>query len=96
MDERIADRFERPLLVAAVLTIPVTILQLLPPADPWRTIADVLNWTIWLTFLAEVVLMLAVVPKKTAVAARTSAWESRLYWLAGGVTLWWRDRALLC
>jgi voltage-gated potassium channel len=62
--ERIADRFERPLLVAAVLTIPVTILQLLPPADPWRTIADVLNWTIWLTFLAEVVLMLAVVPKR--------------------------------
>ena len=61
--ERIADRFERPLLVAAVLTIPVTILQLLPPADPWRTIADVLNWTIWLTFLAEVVLMLAVVRK---------------------------------
>jgi voltage-gated potassium channel len=62
--ERIADRFERPLLVAAVLTIPVTILQLLPPADPWRTIADVLNWTIWLTFLAEVVVMLAVVPKR--------------------------------
>jgi hypothetical protein len=61
--ERIADRFERPLLVAAVLTIPVTILQLLPPADPWRTIADVLNWTIWLTFLAEVVLMLAVLRK---------------------------------
>jgi voltage-gated potassium channel len=62
--ERIADRFERPLLVAAALTIPVTILQLLPPADPWRTIADVLNWTIWLTFLAEVVVMLAVVPKR--------------------------------
>jgi hypothetical protein len=32
--DRVADRFERPLLVAAVLTIPVTILQLLPPADP--------------------------------------------------------------
>ena len=27
--ERIAKRFERPLIVAAVLTIPVTILQLL-------------------------------------------------------------------
>jgi hypothetical protein len=47
MDERshrIAKRFERPLLVAAVLTIPVTILQLLPAADPWRTIADVLSY----------------------------------------------------
>src|SRR6478752_2788890 len=62
--ERIANWFERPLIVAAVLTIPVTILQLLPPADPWRTIADVLNWLIWLAFLAEVVVMFAVVPSK--------------------------------
>ena len=67
MDERsdrIANRFERPLLIAAVLTIPVTILQLLPPPDPWRTLADVLNWGIWLAFFAEVVVMLAVVPSK--------------------------------
>jgi voltage-gated potassium channel len=62
--ERVGQRFERPLLVAAVLTIPVTIFQLLPPADPWRTIADVLNWLIWLVFLAEAVVMLAVVPAK--------------------------------
>lgn len=60
----LASRFEKPLLVAAVLTIPVTIVQLLPPSDPWRTIADVLNWGIWLAFLAEVVAMLAVVPAR--------------------------------
>jgi hypothetical protein len=41
--ERIAGGFERPLLVAAVLTIPVTILQLLPPADPWRTLPSSSN-----------------------------------------------------
>lgn len=64
--ERISKRFERPLIVAAVLTIPVTILQLLPPPDPWRTMADVLNWLIWFAFLAEVVVMLAVVPSKPA------------------------------
>jgi voltage-gated potassium channel len=64
--ERIARGFERPLIVAAVLTIPVTILQLLPPPDPWRTLADVLNWMIWLAFLAEMVVMLAVVPSKRA------------------------------
>ena len=67
MDERssrVARRFEKPVLVGAVLTIPVTILQLLPPPDPWPTIADVLNWLIWLTFLAEVVAMLAVVPSR--------------------------------
>lgn len=63
--ERLANRFERPLLVAAVLTIPVTILQLLPPADPWRTIADVLNWAIWLAFAAEAITMLAVGPSKS-------------------------------
>ena len=65
MDERsdrIAGRFERPLLVAAVLTIPVAIVQLLPPHDPWRAFADVLSWVIWLAFLAEVVVMLSVVP----------------------------------
>ena len=62
--ERVAKRFERPLLVAAGLTIPVTILQLLPTGDPWREIADVLNWAIWLAFLAELVVMLAVVQSK--------------------------------
>src|SRR6202042_3174056 len=62
--ERVAKRFERPLLVAAGLTIPVTILQLLPTGDPWREIADVLNWAIWLAFLAELMVMLAVVQSK--------------------------------
>jgi voltage-gated potassium channel len=61
---RIAKRFELPLVVAAVLTLPVTILQLLPAGDPWRTIADVLNWAIWIVFLAELVVMLSVVPSK--------------------------------
>ena len=67
MDERsdlIANRFQRPLLVAAVLTIPVTILQLLPAGDPWRTIANLVNWAIWLAFLAEAVVMLGVVPSR--------------------------------
>lgn len=62
--ERIAAHFETPVLVASVLTIPVTILELLPPPDPWRTIGDALNWMIWLLFLVEVVVMLAVVPSK--------------------------------
>ena len=41
--ERIAKRFEQPLLAAAVLTIPLIILEFLPPADPWREIAVALN-----------------------------------------------------
>lgn len=61
---RMAERFERPLLVAAVLTIPVTVLQLLPADNPWLTVADILNWAIWLVFLAEAVVMVAIVPSK--------------------------------
>lgn len=62
--ERIARRFELPLLVAAVLTIPIAILELVPLPHPWGIIGNTLNWTIWLVFLAEVVVMLAVVPSK--------------------------------
>jgi voltage-gated potassium channel len=62
--ERIESQFETPLIIAAVLTIPVTILQLLPAGNPWLTIADVFNWGIWLAFVAEAVVMLAVVPSK--------------------------------
>jgi hypothetical protein len=62
--ERIAEHFETPLLAAAALTIPATILQLLPTPDPWRTIADVVNWVLWLVFVAELVVMLAVVRSK--------------------------------
>lgn len=32
--------------------------------EPWDTVAVVLNWTIWTAFLAEVVIMLRVVPDK--------------------------------
>jgi voltage-gated potassium channel len=62
--QRIADRFEQPLLIAAGLTIPVIVLQRLSVPDPWRTLVDALNWAIWLTFLAEVAVILVVVPSK--------------------------------
>ncbi len=61
---RISERFERPLLAAAVLTIPVMILELSQPPEPWRTLAEGLNWAIWLVFLTEAVVMLAVVSSK--------------------------------
>jgi hypothetical protein len=37
-----------------------------PPAIPWLTIADVLNWGSWLAFLAKVVVVLAVVRSRGA------------------------------
>ena len=66
MDDRakaVAERMEKPLIVAALLTIPTTALQLVHVVEPWRTIGDVLDWAIWLVSAALVV-MLAVVPNR--------------------------------
>ena len=62
--ERIARRFERPMLVAALLVIPLLVLEESNLGQPWTTVAAFLNWGTWLAFLAEVVVMLAVVPDR--------------------------------
>jgi len=62
--ERIARRFERPILLAALLVIPVIVLEQSDLGEPYDTIATVLNWAIWLPFASEVAVMLAVVPDR--------------------------------
>jgi voltage-gated potassium channel len=67
MDERsrrIARRFEVPILVAALLVIPVIVIEESNVSDTWKTLGAILNWAIWITFALEVVVMLAVVPSK--------------------------------
>lgn len=64
--DRVERRLERPLLAAALLTIPAIAIEQSNAAEPWATIATVLNWTIWLAFVAEVVVMLRVVPDRRA------------------------------
>jgi voltage-gated potassium channel len=67
MDERsarIAKRLEPWLLLAAILTIPTTIVEESHLGHSWEQIATALNWAIWLLFVAEVLIMLAVVPSK--------------------------------
>jgi len=54
-------RLEKPLLVAALLTIPAIALEQSDTGHPWDTFATILNWTIWTAFLAEAVVMLGVV-----------------------------------
>jgi voltage-gated potassium channel len=69
MDERsrrIERRFEVPLLVAALLVIPVIILEQAEVGGRWATVANVANWSIWLAFASELVVMLAVVPDRRA------------------------------
>jgi voltage-gated potassium channel len=67
MDER-SRRVERllqiPLAVAALLTIPVIAIEEAATREPWQTIGTVLNWATWLVFLAEAVIMLAIVPDR--------------------------------
>ena len=50
MDER-AQRiqvfFDRAVLVAALVSIPVLILEESQFAEPWATVTSVLNWIVW-------------------------------------------------
>ena len=67
VDERsreIERRLELPLLAFALLTIPAIALDSPDVAEPWETIGIALNWVIWLAFVAEVVIMLRVVPDR--------------------------------
>ncbi len=61
-----ARRFRWPVIVAALLVIPVIVLEEAEVREPWSTAATVANWLIWLTFLAELVAMLSVVPDRRA------------------------------
>jgi voltage-gated potassium channel len=62
--ERMARRFEVPMLIAALLVIPMLVIQESSWGEPWPTVADILNWGTWLAFLIEVVVMLIVVPDR--------------------------------
>ena len=69
-----AEQMERRLMVpttlATLLVVPVLILQGAHVAEPWRTIAGIADWAIWLTFVAEVALMLNVVDDRRGWLAR--------------------------
>lgn len=61
--ERWAKRFQIPVTIAALAVIPVLIAA--PGADgPWPVILGVVDWLSWLTFVAEIVVMLIVVPDR--------------------------------
>lgn len=62
--QRMQHRFEWPVVVAALLTIPILIIQESDFGEPWGTVSTVLNWGTWLVFFAEAVVMLAVVPDR--------------------------------
>lgn len=62
--ERWQRRFELPVLVAALLVVPVMAVEQSSLGEPWQTLALVLNWATWAVFTLEVVVMLEVVPNR--------------------------------
>jgi voltage-gated potassium channel len=58
--ERWDERFRRPTFVAALLVIPTLFIEESGIPGAWRLVAALLNWLIWGTFLAQVVVMLVV------------------------------------
>jgi len=62
--DRIARWFEVPLLVAALLAIPVIVVQESNFGPPWDGVAAVLDWVIWGAFALQLVVMLAIVPDR--------------------------------
>jgi voltage-gated potassium channel len=57
-------KLEPVLLVFALLTIPAIVLEYSDAGEPWEAIGRALNWVIWLAFVAEVVILLRVVPDR--------------------------------
>lgn len=54
------------MLVAALLVIPVIAVEQSDAGEPWRAVAGVLNWIIWVAFAVELVAMLVVVRDRWA------------------------------
>jgi voltage-gated potassium channel len=64
-ERRIRRTFEIPVVVAALLVVPVVVIEASSSIGrPWTTIASVLNWLIWLVFAAELLGYLSVVPNR--------------------------------
>jgi voltage-gated potassium channel len=59
-EEKWSGRFEKPVLVAAALVVPVIVIEQSHPGRAWRTFGVTLNWVIWIIFAAEAVTVLAV------------------------------------
>src|SRR6476469_1557867 len=64
--ERMARRFEPIVTAAALLVIPVLILQQDDRGATVNAIGDVLDWLSWGAFAAEAVVMLSIVPDRRA------------------------------
>jgi voltage-gated potassium channel len=51
------------MVIAALLVIPVLVIEESSFGEPWETLGDGLNWATWLAFVAEFVVMIRVTPQ---------------------------------
>ena len=63
-------RLKVPIVVAATAVLPLVALGLSQPTGAWHTVETIGHWAVWLTFVVEVAIMLAVV-------------DDRLAWMSG-------------
>jgi len=63
---RVVHRFEWVVLVATLLLIPVLIIEFESNSTGWKEFAKAANWAIWAIFVAEMVFILAVAPRRKA------------------------------
>ena len=61
---RVQRAFQVPMLIAALLVIPVLVIEEAGADERWGAVADVLNWVIWGAFAVEAAVMLAIVRQR--------------------------------
>jgi voltage-gated potassium channel len=62
--ERVARRFDVPMLIAALLVVPAIVIEESDFSAGWKAAGAILNWLIWVAFALELVVMLAVVSSR--------------------------------
>jgi voltage-gated potassium channel len=62
--ERWQRRFNVPVIVAAIATVPLLLLEQSHHGEPLQTILEVCDWIVWAVFALELVVMLAVAPSR--------------------------------
>jgi voltage-gated potassium channel len=68
MDERslrIEAKFDWPMVIAALLVIPLLVIEESDLGQPWDAVGVILNWGTWLAFAVEFAVMVYVTPRPT-------------------------------
>jgi voltage-gated potassium channel len=68
--DRVARRFDVPMLIVAALVIPAVVFEESNVGKLWNGVGVALNWVIWLAFAAELVVLLTLAPDRRRWLAR--------------------------